>query len=75
MDKEKKILRQIEKHIAGLNKAMEELRKIYPKANYYLEDSDNFNVMIGDTHDEKDKPLHENVLKLFFLHYSGGGGW
>ena len=43
--------------------------------NWYLEDSDNLNLMDGDSHDERSNPQREMVIAHFDLPRSGGGGW
>lgn len=69
--------KKIGRAIKALNEVMEEVRLKYEDANYYIEDSDNFNVMSGSSHTEDSRmdPLEDNVMEHYFLWHSGGGAW
>jgi ferric iron reductase protein FhuF len=44
--------------------------------NWFLEDSNNLNLMDGDSHSEqRGEALYENVIYCFTLNNSSGGGW
>jgi hypothetical protein len=58
-----------------LNAVRAEIEKKIPGVNWYLEDSDNLNLMSGHSHSDSGEPLHENVIQLYSLDRSGGGGW
>jgi len=67
--------KQIGKAIDQLNKTMSEIQEYVPECNIYLEDSNNFNVLCGDSHDAGGSANQHNVIAQFTLHNSGGGGW
>lgn len=60
-----------------LNKLMQEICKYNPDAELYVEDSWNFNLMKGPTHDDSryQKPLHENIATCETVFKASGGGW
>ncbi len=61
-----------------LNQLMIEITEYNPEAEIYVEDSWNFNLMKGPTHDENDRnlrPMHENVVAHETVFRSSGGGW
>lgn len=63
--------------VATLNTVLAEVRERMPEANYYLEDSGNFHLLSGPSHDgmfaDHARP-DRSLLRLDLLH-SGGGGW
>lgn len=61
----------------SLDKLMREICRYNPEANLYVEDSWNFNLMKGPTHDDRynQKALHENVVASELVYKSSGGGW
>jgi hypothetical protein len=71
----KLLIMRFEYAVEELNSIMDELRKDYPKANYYLDD-DNLNLMKGPSHEgHSAKPKKERVICGLHLKHSGGGGW
>ena len=60
-----------------LDELMEDITEYCPEANLYIEDSNNFNLMKGPTHDDTRDchALQENVASHAFVRPSGGGGW
>jgi len=67
--------KQIRKAIEMLNKTINEVREYIPEANYYLEDSSNFNVLSGHSHDNHEHERQDRIMLQCTLDYSGGGGW
>lgn len=67
--------KRIDDAITELNCVMEEVRKKHPKANYYLEDSCNLNVLSDDSHDDNNNSHQERIMYSVYLDHSGGGGW
>ncbi len=61
--------------VSGLNDLIADVRKSYPKANYYIEDSNNFNLLSDESHDENGKSRQDRILVFQTLHHAGGGGW
>ena len=72
----KKLLARFRRSVKNLNDMMDELRLIYPNANFYLA-NDNLHVMKGPSHSEdlRCSPQHENSIAMANLHESGGGDW
>jgi len=69
---------KIKRAVKALNDARDEIQTDSDQnINWYLEDSNNLNLMCGPTHTEDIvmKPLHENVMFCFNLKNSSGGGW
>lgn len=60
--------------VDDLNIFLEEIRKIHPNANWYLEDSGNFNLLSDESHDG-DRARMDRVLHRSYLKNAGGGGW
>lgn len=61
-----------------MQELLNEIEKYEPEVNLYVEDSSNWNLMIGATHNDnvRDTPaLHENVALCCTVHPSSGGGW
>jgi hypothetical protein len=61
--------------VAELNAVRLEIQTKIPAVNWYLEDSDNLNLMSGDSHNDKGTPQHQNVIQLYKLDRASGGGW
>jgi hypothetical protein len=68
-------LRKIEAAVFLLNDAMSDLELVYKEPGYYVEDSNNFNVMKGPSHSERGEALFNNVIKHFPVRNCSGGGW
>jgi len=70
--------REFKKHIAALNKLLKQVRRVFPDANYYLDD-DNMNLMLGESHDEtrsggvESRRMHRSACSMWLTN-SGGGG-
>ena len=67
--------KRIERAINSLNSALENIKEYVPNANYYIEDSDSFLVLSGDTHDENGEARPDRVMAYFKLIGASGGGW
>lgn len=72
--------RDFKKHITALNKLLTQVRRVFPDANYYLEE-DNMHLMLGASHEEcrNENPMesrrqHRSTGSVTLSH-SGGGGW
>ena len=63
--------------VKGLNDVLAELQKENPDnyINWYIEDSDNLNLMKDMPHDESCIAKPQNTIELFNLDCSSGGGW
>lgn len=66
--------RDFAKAVNLLNKVIQNIREYHPEANLYVEDYGNFNLMIGDSH-ENGRPRHDRVALHWIVWNSGGGGW
>lgn len=66
--------RRFRRLVRELNKLREDVAAEGFDANWYLDD-DTLNLMGGPTHDDRSKPLQENVSISATLNRSGGGGW
>jgi len=69
---------KITRAVKALNDVRQELQDENPgiNINWYLEDSDNLNLMGGESHtDDLQHPLQENVIELLWLKNASGGGW
>ena len=62
---------------AGLDQILQEIREYEAEANIYLEDSGNFNLLVGPSHSDATdpKPQFQNVAYCVNVRHSGGGGW
>jgi hypothetical protein len=72
--------RKIKNAVKALNDVRAELQKENPDThiNWYLESSDNLNLMDGDSHDTSfndGNQLYDNVIELYDLKCASGGGW
>ena len=62
--------------IAGrMAKLLEEIREYCPEANMYLEDSGNWNLLTGDSHDDRDEPRQDRIAVFTIVPHSSGGAW
>lgn len=69
-------LRRFRRLVTGLNQLMEDIRKDWPEANYYLEGEGNLLVLSGSSHEgygEAAQPHRELAGEI--LEHAGGGGW
>ena len=69
---------KIRRAVKALNDVREELQEENPESsmNWHLEDSNNLNLMQGDSHDMKTgERQRDNVIKCYDLWHSSGGGW
>ena len=68
---------KINRAVKALNDAKEELQSENPGhyINWYLEDSNNLNLMEGHSHDEQGRDQQDRVIEHFILDSSSGGGW
>ena len=60
---------------AEMNRLLDDVREYIPEANLYLEDSGNWNLLSGDSHDEHDEARQDRVLAFELVPHSGGGAW
>ena len=72
---------KIKRAIKALNDVRRELQSENGECEiqWYLEDSNNLNLMSGDSHNETRRnngaPMKDRVIDLFYLEMSSGGGW
>lgn len=59
----------------GMNQLLEEIRKEIPEANMYLEDSGNWHILSGDSHDRGERMRQDRILATERVTHSGGGAW
>lgn len=67
--------RKITKAVKMLNDVLKEIQLDYPEAEWYLEDTSNFNLMSGPSHDMNGKAQHGNILEQYYLVDASGGAW
>ena len=61
--------------VRGLNDLIADIRKDYPEANYYLEESTMI-VLSGQSHEGANlRRRRDRIMATEQLHYSGGGAW
>ena len=58
-----------------MNALLAAVREYEPEANYYLEGDGLMCLLVGPSHDKKDKPLQENAACGVYMPNAGGGGW
>ncbi len=68
-------IKQFESLTDELNKLMIEIEDYNSDAILYIEDSDNFNLMSGYSHDVNGRPIFDNVVCHAFVRNSTGGAW
>jgi len=75
-DNMKSLIVRFRRAVRTLNKIRSEAEKVYPQANYYLEE-DNLHLMKGPSHDSSlnCEAQHENSIAMEYMPRSGGGGW
>lgn len=61
-------------------KALEDVRsevgsKSDNQVMWYIESGGDFNLMNGDSHDERGDSSHENIIESFYLPNYDCGGW
>lgn len=69
---------KITRHVAALNKILEEIRETHPDANWYLEDKCNLHLLSGHSHDSNgayEKARPDRIMGSWFLKGASGGGW
>jgi len=68
---------KIKRAIKSLNDARDEIQSENPdyNINWYLEDSDNLNLMEGESHIGGEIANHDAVIELYDFKSAGGGGW
>ena len=70
---------KIKRAIKALNDVRAELARENPDndVNWYLEDSDNLNLMGNPSHTEDHNmtSLYDNVIECYSLDSASGGGW
>lgn len=69
--------RKIKRAVAALNDVRMEVQQENPEhnINWYLEDTSNFNLMEGDSHDCDGDSRQDRVIENFYLDSASGGGW
>ena len=72
-----KVPARIKRAIGNLNKIMEEVKTVFPDANYYLEDTANFHLLLGQSHgkDRNQTAQRELTAHCSSLWGASGGGW
>lgn len=73
-DKAPDAIRRFNRACKAMQKALEEVRQHFPDACYYSA-SDTLCLMLGDSHDEKNKPQQELVAVVALAPRIGGGDW
>ncbi len=68
-------IKQFESLTDELDKLMIEIAEYNKDAILYIEDSDNFNLMKGESHDVNGRPIFDNVVCHAFVSSSTGGAW
>lgn len=68
------IQKELSKRVKSLNDLFNEVKKIYPDAEYYLA-NDSLHLLSGPSHDDNEKPRQERILATSTLFNSGGGDW
>lgn len=68
-------IKKFQKLAREMDKLMREICEYNPKAELYIEDSWNANLMKGPAHDERGRPLQENVVVCKNIFRASGGGW
>lgn len=71
----KRHIKKFEKLVAELDKLMKDICKDCPRAELYVENSWNFYLMKGPTHDDNGQSLQKNIVIHGTVFRSGGGGW
>lgn len=70
---------QHERRFSRIARSMEKLlldvREYIPDANLYLEDQGNWNLLSGDSHDERGRMRQDRVMAWEPVRFTGGGGW
>lgn len=67
--------RRFRRLVTALNKLLEDVRRDYPEANYYLQE-DNLHILSGPSHEGHRQTAQEHrELISETLRHSGGGGW
>lgn len=61
------------RHVDGLNRLIEQVRKRIPDAQYYLE-SEDLHLMSGPSH-EDGEGRQDRILYTVRLEHSDGGAW
>lgn len=67
--------RDFAKAVNLLNATIARIREYIPDANLYIEDANNFNLLTGDSHDERDRARQDRIALDAIVWHSGGGGW
>jgi len=68
---------KIKRAVKALNDVRAEVQQENPDndINWYLEDTANFNLMSGLTHDDQYNALPNNIIEVYDLHEASGGAW
>lgn len=71
-------IRRFRRIARSMAKLLSEMRETCPNANLYLEDSGNWCLLTGDSHDESHGRIHarhDRKIALEHVPHSGGGAW
>lgn len=68
---------KLSRAVKALNDVRSEIQLENPDSyiNWYLEDSNNLNLMEDDPHDDRLQPRRDRVIELFEFEQASGGGW
>ena len=67
--------RRLKKGLMELNKLINDVRKVFPNANYYLS-METLNLMLGDSHTrDAERDQQQLIAEYGTLETSGGGDW
>lgn len=58
----------------ALNKLLKEVRRQYPRANYYLDGTGNLNLMSDDAFDQQGRAQYDRILAAAHIE-AGSGDW
>lgn len=72
-----KLFKKIDRAAKLLNEAMVSAKTIWPEACYYLEDTANFMLLSGSSHDDGpgENSRQDRILHHTYIHNASGGGW
>lgn len=71
-------IRRFRRLARSMAKLLEEIRETCPRANMYLEDTGNWILLSGDSHDHNGwsmRPRQDRAVVMEVVPHSGGGAW
>jgi hypothetical protein len=67
--------KKYKKICADMQSLLDDISEYIPDVNIYIEDSGNWNLMNGDSHDDEGSPRRDRVIENCSVFQSSGGGW